>query len=149
MAKVLLGYNIGIRIIDGEDVKIVVGTTSNNFSISPELKERITKDDKGFKRSTKTGNAYEFTVEALSQIKDTGETEIMDRDDIIDLALAIGEDAEFEFYYGPIAPGSKVRKGKAIISNFSEASDSENDATMSISCTGVTALTNYTIPTGE
>lgn len=146
MAKVLLGYNIGIRVIDGATESIVVGTTSNNLSISPKLKERITKDDNGFKRSTKTGYNYEFTVEALSQIKDTGETEVMDRDDIIDLALALGDAAEFEFYYGPIEPGSAVKKGKAIISNFSEASDSENDATISISCTGVTELTDYTIP---
>jgi len=146
MAKVLLGYNIGIRVIDGLSEKLVVGTTANNFSISPQLKERITKDDNGFKRSTKTGYNYEFSIEALSQVKETGETEIMDRADIIALALALGDDAEFEFFYGPLEAGSAVKKGKAIISNFSEASDSENDATLSISCTGVTELTDFTIP---
>lgn len=146
MAKSVLGYNIGIRIIDGSDEKFFVGTTSNTFSIEPQMKESITKDDKGSKRSKKTGYTFNFSVEALSMVNEAGDLDTLDRDDIIDLALATEDAAEIEFYYGPLAPGSKVRKGKAVMGTFSESSDSENEATLSINFTGTGTLVDYTIP---
>lgn len=144
MANSVLGYNIGIRVVTGGVEKIVVGTTSNTFNINAETKDSITKDDAGFKKKKKTGYGYQFTIEALSMVKDTGETELLDRDDLID--LTIDKDAEIDFYYGVLKPGSKVRKGKAIVLSFGESTNSEDEGTVSLNCEGVSPLTSETLP---
>lgn len=142
-ATSVLGYNIVVRMLSGSDTKTFVGVTANSLEISPEMKESITKDDLGQKKKTLIGNNITFSIEALSMLKETGDTLLLDRNDIIDLTLA---GSEFDFIYGPFASGSKVRKGKAKITSFSESSPADGDATISVSCEVQGALTTETLP---
>lgn len=138
MATTVLGYNIILK----ADGKKFAGTTSNSFSISPETKDSITKDDEGVKRKVVTGYTWECGVEGLVMIKNTGETTLLDRNDIMGLVKA---GTVVEVVYGPIASGSKVQTGDAIITAFSESSDSENEGTYSITLGGTGELTESTL----
>lgn len=138
MAASVLGYNILVKAAD----KKFAGTTSNTFGITPEMKDSITKDDAGVKRSVFTGYTWEAQVEGLIMLKTVGETTIYDRNDIIDLVKA---GTIVEVTYGPATVGSKVQTGNAIISAFSESTDSENEGTFSITLKGTGPLTTETL----
>ena len=138
MASTVLGYNI---IIKSNDKKFL-GVTSNSFSISPETKDSITKDDLGVKRSIVTGYTWEAGVEGLVMVKTSGETTVIDRNDIMAMAKA---GTIVEVTYGQFAVGSKVQVGNAIVSAFSESTDSENEGTYSVTLKGTGALAEETV----
>jgi hypothetical protein len=139
MATTLLGYNLILK----ADTKTFAAVTSNSFSMSPEIKDSITKDDVGVKRKVQTGYSWEIAAEGLVTVKESGETTIIDRNDII---AAIKAKTVFDVVYGQTTSGSKVQAGEAIITAFSESSDSENEATYSVTLGGVSALTEQTLP---
>lgn len=127
----------------GGTEKKFVGTTSNSFGINAETKDSITKDDMGVKSTVFTGYSWEAGVDGLIGIKSTGDTEHIDRNDLIGLVKA---GTIIDVVYGPISAGSKVQTGKAIIASFSESTDSENEGTYSVSLKGTSALTDSTLP---
>ncbi|MBN2744522.1 MAG: hypothetical protein JXR39_11575 [Marinilabiliaceae bacterium] len=142
MSNTVLGYNILLKATIESVEKKFAGTTSNSFSISAETKDSITKDDVGAKRKVVTGYSWEAGVEGLVTIKDTGETAILDRNDLIEM---VKSGTEIDVVYGPAGSGAKVQKGKAVITAWSESTDSESEGTYSVTLGGTSALTGQTI----
>jgi len=146
--KTVFGYDIILRKTedDGEGgitEKFFAGTISNSFGISPEVKESLTKADKGFKKPKVVGYQYEFGIEGLVSVKDDGETtDDLSKEDIIDMTT---DGEEFDFVYGGTESGEKTRTGKLIITNYSESSNSEDEATYSVSCRGTVPLAKSTV----
>ena len=125
MGKKILSYNITLKI--GE--RVFAATTSNSFDITPNVKESQTKDDEGTKNKTVSGYEYSFGIDAVVELTEEGEKATrIGRDEAVEMTL-LGEPVDF------------VYKGKAIISAFSEKSDSENEATISLTLQGVSKLT--------
>ena len=133
MGKKILGYNITLKV--GE--KVFAATTSNSFDITPNVKESQTKDDEGTKNKTVSGYEYSFGIDAVVELTEEGEkaTRIW-RDEAVEMTL-LGEPVDFVYS----VKGGKAYKGKAIISAFSEKSDPENEATISLTLQGVSKLT--------
>ena len=133
MGKKILGYNITLKV--GE--KVFAATTSNSFDITPNVKESQTKDDLGTKNKTVSGYEYSFGVDAVVELTEEGEqASRIGRDEAVEMTL-LGEPIDFVYS----VKGGKSYKGKAIISAFSEKSDSENEATISLTLHGVSKLT--------
>lgn len=144
MAEKMLGYNIVFRAKIGEVEKLFGGTTSNSFDITPKIKDSITKEDKGQTNKSVTGHDTEFSVDGICEINaEADKTVKLDRIDVIGLTLA-GD--PIDFVYGETTPGKTVYKGKMLITKYSEKTDSENEATYSLSCSAVTKLTPEVIP---
>lgn len=142
MAQSLLGYNILLKATVGSVEKYFAATKSNNFAISPEIKESVTKDDRGVKRKVFTGYSWEMGIEGIVSVKDSGETDVLDKDDLIAMAKA---GTLIEVVYGSTATGSKVQKGTAIITAYSENSEAEEEATYSATLGGMSPLVEATI----
>lgn len=140
--ETILGYNIILQATIDTVKKTFAGTTSNNFSITPETKDSITKADAGVKRKVSTGYAWEITGEGLICVKETGETTLIDKNDLIEMAKNA---TPIDVVYGQTAVGSKVQKGTAIITAYSEATDAENEGTYNFSLGGTSQLTTETI----
>ncbi len=134
------GYNILFR--QGE--KLFAGTTSNTFTLTPKVKESLTKEDQGTTNKVVTGYDSEFTVEGVMEINEEDQEENrLDREDIIELVKA---GAPLDFIYGDPKEGSTVQKGKMIVTSYSETTNADGEATYSLSCSGVTKLTPETVP---
>lgn len=134
------GYNILFK--QGE--KLFAGTTSNTFTLTPKVKESLTKEDEGTTNKVVTGYDTEFTVDGVMELNEEGQEENrLDREDIIALVKA---GVPLDFVYGNPAAGSKVQKGKMIVTSYSETTNAEGEATYSLSCSGVSKLTEETIP---
>ena len=133
MGKKILGYNITLKI--GE--RVFAATTSNSFDITPNVKESQTKDDEGTKNKTVSGYEYSFGIDAVVELTEEGEKATrIGRDEAVEMTL-LGEPIDFVYS----VKGGKAYKGKANISAFSEKSDSENEATISLTLQGVSKLT--------
>lgn len=124
------GYNISTTI----NGKTILGRTQDNLTITAKIKESLTKDDAGVTRKRVTGHDAKITANGLC-ILDTASAEAtkLDRDDVLELVLKTGDDAVFPVVYG--ATDSAKYKGDAIISDFSEDSNSSADADPSWSMT--------------
>ena len=124
------GYNISTTI----NGKTILGRTQDNLTITAKIKESLTKDDAGVTRKRVTGHDAKITANGLC-ILDTGSAVAtkLDRDDVLELVLKTGDDAVFPVVYG--ATDSDKYKGDAIISDFSEDSNSSADADPSWSMT--------------
>ena len=120
------GFNILFR--QGE--KLFAGTTSNTFTLTPKVKESLTKEDKGTTNKIVTGYDSEFSADGVMAKR-------VDREEIIKLAKA-GE--VLDFIYGDPAVGSTVQKGKMIITSYSETTNADGEATYSLSCSAVSKL---------
>ncbi len=133
MSTGILGYNVALKI--GE--KTIVGTTSNSFDIKPVVKESITKDDRGTKKKKVVSNDFSFSVDAVASLIDAGDVATkLGRDEVIALVLA---KAAVDFTY--LMDGAKGYQGSAIISSYSEKSDSENEVTFSLNLDSNSELT--------
>lgn len=125
----VLGYNISLSI----GGKTIYGRTQDDLSISAQVKESITKDDQGVKQRTVTGHDITFRVSALLSLNETGTTSTkLDRDDVIELALATGSSALVTVVYS--CEGGDNYTGSAIITGYSESSaaDPDTDTTISL-----------------
>jgi len=134
------GYNVALKI--GE--KTIVGRTQDDLTIAANIKESQTKDDAGQKQFSVVGQEVTFKCSALLDVSG-GDANSMDRDDLIALALEVGEDAEFDVTYE--ADEGDAYEGTGIITNYAESSNAEDDATVSvdIKITGeFTKVTNNT-----
>ena len=134
------GYNIVFKA--GE--KLLAGTTSNTFNITPKVKESLTKEDLGTTNKTVTGYDSDFSVEGVMELNDTEQkTTRLDREDIIDMVLAGNP---LDFVYGDFAEGRTRRKGKMIITSYSESTNADGEATYSLACASISKLEKDVTP---
>ena len=145
MGTMIKGYNLILKVSTdgGSTNKILAATTSNSFDLKAVVKESIIKDDLGVKKTSVDNHEFEFSAEGFVLVNDTGDTgSQLDRDDLMDILIA-GD--EVDFVYGGTATGDVVRTGKAIVLSYSEKSDSESDATYSVSFKGNSVLGKETL----
>ena len=116
------GYNIALTI----GGKTLCGRTQDDLTIAAKVKESITKDDEGETQRRITGHDVSFSVSGLIEVGNSVATKL-DRDDVIAMALAKGSSAEVTVVYS-CANGDSYT-GTAIITNYTESSNSEDDAT--------------------
>ena len=123
------GYNIILSLNN----KKVAGTTANSFGIKPKIKDSFIKDDLGQSQSETTGYDADFSISGIcTEITIAGE--LLLYTDFTDLRVACKAGTLIPFVYGPLATGQPIETGTLIITDYKEDSDSENNATFSISC---------------
>lgn len=121
----VLGYNIALKL----GTKTCLGRTQEDLSVTPTVKESITKDDAGQKQFSVTGQEVTFKVSGLVTFDDsTGTTTTMDGDDLMDQSLKTGSAAEISAVYYRGANGASYQ-GTVIMTGYSESSNSEDEAT--------------------
>ena len=118
------GYNFGIKI----GTKFVLARTDESVQIEARIKESITKDDQGSAQTSINGHDISFRATGLVDV--TGGTNILDRDDIVEDVHKTGSSAVLAFTY--TTTGGKVLSGNCVITNYTESSNSEDDATYTI-----------------
>ena len=124
MSTPVAGYNIAFKI----GGSTLAGRTQDDLTIAARTKESITKDDQGATQSSING--HDITFRATGLIDVTGGTNILDRDDIIEDVLKTGSSAILAFTY--TTTGGKVLSGNCVITNYSESSNAEDDATYTV-----------------
>lgn len=124
MATPVAGYNIAFKI----GGSTLAGRTQDDLTIAARTKESLTKDDNGDAQTSVTG--HDITFRATGLVDVTGGTNILDRDDIIEDVLKTGSSAVIAFTYA--ATSGKVMSGNCIITNYSESSNSSDDATYTV-----------------
>lgn len=122
-----LGYNIAFKI----GSKTLAGRTQDDLTITPTIKESITKDDSGNKNQQVSGQEVTFSCQGLMNLSNpTGTTNRLTRDEIVEMALETGPEAELNFTYA--ASSGKQLSGKCVITGYSESSNSEDEATYTV-----------------
>ena len=124
MATPVPGYNIAFRI----GSKTLAGRTQDDLTIAAKTKESLTKDDSGSTQVSITG--HDVTFRATGLIDVTGGANILDRDDIIVDVLKTGSQAILAFTY--TTTSGKTLSGNCVITNYSESSNSSDDATYTV-----------------
>lgn len=120
------GYNVALKV----GTKTLVGRTQDDLTISALTKESITKDEKGNKISVITGHDVSFRCAGVMEVTDDGQATKIMRDEILEMALKTGTDAEIEVTYGP--EGGAIYGGKAVVTGYSESTSAEGEATYSL-----------------
>lgn len=122
------GYNIAFQV----NSKTMLGRTQDDLSITANTKESLTKDDAGEKRVVVTGHEVTFSCSGLIDFNaSTSSATKLDRDDIIALSLVKGSSAPVPVVYS--CQGGDTYTGNAIITDYGESSNAEDEATYSIS----------------
>lgn len=122
------GYNIAFQVNN----KTMLGRTQDDLSITANTKESLTKDDAGEKRVAVTGHEVTFSCSGLIDFNaSSGTATKLDRDDIIALSLVKGSSAPVPVVYS--CQGGDTYTGNAIITDYGESSNAEDEATYSIS----------------
>ena len=124
MATPVAGYNIAFKIGN----KTLAGRTQDDLTIAARTKESLTNDDSGATQVSITG--HDVTFRATGLIDVTGGANILDRDDIIVDVLKTGSAAVLAFTY--TTTGGKTLSGNCVITNYTESSNSSDDATYTI-----------------
>ena len=133
MSTPVAGYNIAFKI----GGSTFAGRTQDDLTIAARTKESITKDDQGSTQSSING--HDITFRATGLVDVTGGTNILDRDDIVEDVLKTGSSAILAFTY--TTTGGKVLSGNCVITNYSESSNAEDDATYTIDLRTTGAVT--------
>ena len=133
MSTPVAGYNIAFKI----GGSTFAGRTQDDLTIAARTKDSITKDDQGSTQSSING--HDITFRATGLVDVTGGTNILDRDDIIEDVLKTGSSAILAFTY--TTTGGKVLSGNCVITNYSESSNAEDDATYTIDLRTTGAVT--------
>jgi len=121
----LEGYNIAFKI----GGKTFAGRTQDDLTIAARTKESLTKDDAGATQVSVSGHDITFRATGIVEIgSDTGSK--MFRNTMISTALKTGSQAVLAFKYMPT--GGQAYGGNCIITNYSESSNSSDDATYTI-----------------
>lgn len=123
MATPVAGYNIAFKI----GTKTLAGRTQDDLTIAARTKESLTKDDSGNAQVSITG--HDITFRATGLVDTTSTTQI-NRDDLIADALLTGSSAVLAFTY--TAPSGTSISGNCVITNYSESSNSSDDATYTV-----------------
>lgn len=123
MATPVAGYNIAFKI----GTKTLAGRTQDDLTIAARTKESLTKDDSGNAQVSITGHDITFRATGLV---DTTSTTQVNRDDLLADALLTGNSAVLAFTY--TAPSGTSISGNCVITNYSESSNSSDDATYTV-----------------
>ena len=119
------GYNIAFKI----GGKTLAGRTQDDLTIAARTKESLTKDDAGATQVAVTGHDITFRATGLVELgSDTAAKEF--RNTIIATALLTGSSAVVAFKY--MATGGQAYGGNCIITNYTESSNSSDDATYTV-----------------
>ena len=120
------GYNIALKI----GGKTMVGRTQDDLTIAATVKESIDKDDAGTKRFSVTGHEVTFKVSAMMSVDAVGSgVQKVNRNFLIEQALKESSAAVVVVTYA-CANGDSYT-GNAIMTNYSESSNAEDEATLS------------------
>ena len=120
------GYNVALKIDD----KTIVGRTQDDLTIAATVKESIDKDDAGTKRFSVTGHEVTFKVSAMMSVDEVGSgVQTVNRNFLIEQALKKSSAAVVVVTYA-CANGDSYT-GNAIMTNYSESSNAEDEATLS------------------
>ena len=125
MATPVAGYNIAFQI----GSKTLAGRTQDDLTIAARTKESLTKDDEGATQVSITGHDVTFRATGLIDVT-SGSSSILDRDDIIVDVLKTGAQAILAFTY--TTASGKTLSGNCVITNYSESSNSSDDATYTV-----------------
>ena len=119
------GYNIAFKI----GGKTFAGRTQDDLTIAARTKESLTKDDAGATQVAVTGHDITFRATGIVELgSDTASK--MFRNTMIATALLTGSSAVLAFKYIPT--GGQAYGGNCIITNYSESSNSSDDATYTV-----------------
>jgi hypothetical protein len=119
------GYNIAFKI----GGKTFAGRTQDDLTIAARTKESLTKDDAGATQVAVTGHDITFRATGIVELgSDTASK--MFRNTMIATALLTGSGAVLAFKYIPT--GGQAYGGNCIITNYSESSNSSDDATYTV-----------------
>ena len=124
---IVAGYNIAFKIGSGANAKTLAGRTQDDLTIAARIKESLTKDDQGDAQVSVAGHDITFRATGLV---DTTTTASLNRDDLIADALKTGSNAVLAFTY--TAPSGTTISGNCVITNYSESSNSSDDATYTV-----------------
>lgn len=120
------GYNIALKI----GGKTIVGRTQDDLTIAATVKESIDKDDEGTKRFSVTGHEVTFKVSAMMSVDAVGSgVQKVNRNFLIEQALKKSSAAVVVVTYA-CANGDSYT-GNAIMTNYSESSNAEDEANLS------------------
>ena len=120
---IVAGYNIAFKL----GTKTLAGRTQDDLTIAARTKESLTKDDSGDAQVAVTG--HDITFRATGLVDTTSTTQI-NRDDLIADALLTGSSAVLAFTY--TAQSGTSLSGNCVITNYSESSNSSDDATYTV-----------------
>ena len=135
---VIEGYNIAFRILVDDEYITLAGRTQDDMTIAARTRESLTKNDAGNAQVAVIGHDVTFRATALIDLD--GDEDIT-RDDLMDIVMQIGDDAEIEFSYasdtagpsGQLVPASYYKcSGTCVITNYSETSNSPDAATLTV-----------------
>ena len=119
------GYNIAFKI----GGKTFAGRTQDDLTIAARTKESLTKDDAGATQVAVTGHDITFRATGIVELgSDTAAK--MFRNTMIATALLTGSGAVLSFKYMPT--GGQAYGGNCIITNYTESSNSSDDATYTV-----------------
>ena len=122
---ILEGYNIAFKIGN----KTFAGRTQDDLTIAARTKESLTKDDQGATQVSVTGHDITFRATGIIELgSDTSSK--MFRNTMIANALLTGSSAILAFKYMP--SGGQAYGGNCIITNYTESSNSSDDATYTV-----------------
>ena len=131
------GYNIAFKI----GGKTFAGRTQDDLTIAARTKESLTKDDAGATQVAVTGHDITFRATGVIEIG-TDTAAKMYRNTMIANALLTGNSAVLAFKYMP--SGGQAYGGNCIITNYSESSNSSDDATYTVDFRVTGAMTPTT-----
>lgn len=121
----ILGYNIALKL----GTKTCLGRTQEDLTITPTVKESITKDDAGSKQFSVVAQEVTFKVTGLITFdSSTGTASTMDGNDLLEQSLKTGSAAEISAQYYRGTAG-EAYAGTVIMTGYSESSNSEDEAT--------------------
>ena len=115
------GYNIAFKIGD----KTICGRTQDDLTIAARTKESLTKDDSGAAQVSVTG--HDITFRASGYIDNTTASGKTTRNEMVVNALKTGSQAVLTFKY--MGTGLTGYQGSCVITNYTESSNSSDDAT--------------------
>ena len=122
MAKIP-GYNIALQL--GQ--KTCIGRTQEDLTVTPTVKESITKDDAGAKQFSVVGAEVTFKVSGLMEFDGTSTTKL-DSDALLEQSLKTGSAAEISAVYSR-GTGNDSYAGTVIMTGYSESTNAEDDGT--------------------
>lgn len=125
MVTPVAGYNIAFKIGN----KTLAGRTQDDLTIAARTKESLTKDDSGATQVSITGHDVTFRATGLIDVT-SGSSSILNRDDVIVDVLKTGSAAVLAFTY--TTASGKTLSGNCVITNYTESSNSSDDATYTI-----------------
>ena len=123
MAKIP-GYNIALKL----GTKTLIGRTQEDLTVTPTVKESITKDDNGQKQFSVTGQEVTFSVSGLMEYDSSVGTTKLDSNALLEQSLKTGSAAEMTAVYDRGTNGDNYT-GTVIMTGYSESTNSEDDGT--------------------